>query len=55
MGKPIETVVDSRTGLKAPFISAADLIANKTASGRLQDLADVEAIRKAIEAGNKRS
>jgi hypothetical protein len=31
--------------LPARFISAADLITNKLASGRLQDLADVEAIR----------
>ena len=27
-----------------PFISVDDLIANKTASGRLQDLADIEAL-----------
>jgi len=31
--------------LPARYISAADLIINKLASGRLQDLADVEAIR----------
>ena len=31
--------------LPARYISAADLITNKLASGRLQDLADVEAIR----------
>jgi hypothetical protein len=29
-------------GLEVPVISVADLIANKRASGRLQDLADVE-------------
>jgi predicted nucleotidyltransferase len=31
--------------LPARYISAADLITNKLASGRLQDMADVEAIR----------
>jgi hypothetical protein len=29
-----------------PFISANDLVANKKASGRLQDLADVAAIEE---------
>jgi|SaaInlStandDraft_1057018.scaffolds.fasta_scaffold167192_1 predicted nucleotidyltransferase len=33
-------------GLSVPFISREDLIFNKKASGRLQDLADVEAIIK---------
>jgi hypothetical protein len=33
--------------LPARYISAEDLITNKLASGRLQDLADVEAIRNA--------
>jgi len=42
-------VVDAKTGLKAFFISSADLVAAKLAAGRPQDLADVEAIRKAIE------
>jgi hypothetical protein len=37
------------TGLKADFISAEDLIASKLASGRPQDLADADAIRKAAE------
>ncbi|HEY5959539.1 MAG TPA: nucleotidyltransferase [Polyangiaceae bacterium] len=32
-------------GQAIPLISAVDLIANKIASGRLQDLADVEALR----------
>jgi hypothetical protein len=42
----IETI-DAETGLKAPFISAADLIATKEAVGRAQDLADAEALRNA--------
>ena len=46
----VEAVIDPETGLKANFISSDDLIAAKLASGRLQDLADVEAIRKAAEA-----
>jgi hypothetical protein len=45
----IEDVIDPATGLKASFISAADLIASKLATGRPQDLADVDAIRKAAE------
>jgi len=46
--------VNDATGLTAPFISAADLMANKLEAGRdpdrLQDLADVQALRKAAEA-----
>ena len=45
----VETVIDTSTGLKANFISADDLIASKLASGRPQDLADADAIRKAAE------
>ncbi len=45
----VESVVDAATGLKANFISANDLIASKLASGRPQDLADADAIRKAGE------
>jgi hypothetical protein len=45
----IETTVDPDTGLKAFFISRDDLITAKLASGRPQDLADVDAIRKAAE------
>jgi hypothetical protein len=45
----VEGVIDAKTGLKACFISSADLVAAKLASGRPQDLADVDAIRKAIE------
>ena len=39
--------IDAGTGLQAAFISADDLIIAKLASGRGQDLADVEAVRKA--------
>lgn len=35
-------------GLSLPVISAPDLIANKKATGRLQDLADVEALEKLV-------
>ena len=45
----VETVIDAATGQKANFISADDLITAKLASGRPQDLADADAIRKAIE------
>ena len=45
----VEGVLDLATGLKAFFISKDDLIATKLASGRPQDLADVDAIRKAAE------
>jgi len=43
----VETVIDPESGLKASFISADDLIAAKLAAGRPQDIADVDAIRKA--------
>jgi hypothetical protein len=45
----VQVEVDPATGLKANFISAEDLIASKLASGRPQDLADADAIRKAAE------
>lgn len=45
----IEAVIDEQTGLQAFVISAEDFIANKLAAARLQDLADVEAVRKAAE------
>jgi hypothetical protein len=45
----VEDVIDAASGLKATFISRDDLIASKLASGRPQDLADVDAIRKATE------
>lgn len=43
----VETVIDPTSGLKANFISADDLIVAKLAAGRPQDIADVDAIRKA--------
>jgi hypothetical protein len=49
----VESVVDSETGLKAFFISRADLIASKLAAGRLRDLADVEEIREARASNEK--
>jgi uncharacterized nucleotidyltransferase DUF6036 len=45
--KRVEVLIDPATGLMASFISADDLIASKLASGRPQDLADADAIRKA--------
>ena len=48
-------MLDSATGLTALFISKDDLIAAKLASGRRQDLADVEAIEKAAESLGQRS
>jgi hypothetical protein len=46
----VEGVIDPKSGLKAYFISAPDLIASKLAAGRPQDLADAEAVRRAAEA-----
>jgi hypothetical protein len=45
----VEGVIDAASGVKANFISRGDLMAAKRASGRAQDLADVEAMRKAAE------
>lgn len=45
----VEDVIDPASGLKASFLSREDLIATKLASGRPQDLADVDAIRKAAK------
>ena len=43
-------IVDADTGLTAHFISRDDLIRAKLAAGRPQDLADVEALRRATDA-----
>jgi hypothetical protein len=48
----VEGAIDAETGLMAQFISGADLIAAKLAAGRPQDLADVDALRKAKGHGN---
>jgi hypothetical protein len=40
-------VIDEQRGINAQFISREDLIAAKLAAGRPQDLADVDALRKA--------
>jgi hypothetical protein len=46
----VEDVIDNTTGLKANLISRTDLITAKLAAARPQDLADVDAIRKAENA-----
>ncbi len=46
----VETVIDPHIGLRAFFISSDDLIVNKLAAGRPQDLADVAALRLAAKA-----
>lgn len=46
----IEDMIDATRGLKANFISRDDLMAAKLASGRPQDIADVDALRKARDA-----
>jgi len=43
----VEVLLDAETALSAYVISAEDLIAAKIASGREQDLADAQAIRRA--------
>src|SRR5450759_4926601 len=45
----VEGVIDTASGLRACFISGADLMAAKIAAGRPQDIADVAALRKAAE------
>ncbi|HXA13866.1 MAG TPA: nucleotidyltransferase [Opitutaceae bacterium] len=42
-GKRIEEPID---GVRVPFIDLASLLKNKAASGRLKDLADIEALTK---------
>ncbi len=43
----VEVSLDNESVLTANFISAEDLVAAKVASGREQDLADAQAIRRA--------
>jgi hypothetical protein len=45
----VESVIDPETGLTAFMMSREDLVTAKLAAGRPQDLADVDAIRKAQE------
>jgi len=45
----VDDVIDTTSRLKATFISRADLVTAKLASGRSQDRADVDALRKAQE------
>jgi len=45
----VETTLDLDSGLRAFFISRDDLIAAKLAAARPQDLADVDALRKAMK------
>jgi len=52
-GNRVEVLVDEKDGLYANFISAEELIAAKIASGREQDLADVQAIRRAQQHQSK--
>ena len=45
-GRRVEGVIDAKTGFKASFICRDDLIAAKLASGRPQDIADVDVLQK---------
>src|SRR6266700_1697945 len=47
--KRVAATIDPERGLSALFISSEDLVTAKLASGRPQDIADVVAIRKAVE------
>jgi hypothetical protein len=46
----VEIVIDAEAGLTAFMLSREDLLTAKLAAGRPQDLADVDALRKAEEA-----
>jgi hypothetical protein len=50
----IEIVIDADIGLSAFTMSREDLVTAKLAAGRPQDLADVDAIRKAQESQSPR-
>jgi len=43
----VEDVIDEKTGLKANSFPPWTSIASKEAAGRLQDVADVDAVKKA--------
>jgi hypothetical protein len=45
----VEDVFDEETDLRVNLISREDLLAGKRAAGRQQDLADIEAIKKAAK------
>jgi hypothetical protein len=45
----VEGVIDASSGLSVWFISSADLMAAKIASGTPQDIADADALRKAAK------
>jgi hypothetical protein len=49
----LEVPLDAESGLSANFISADDLIATKIASGREQDFADAQAIKRAQRQNRK--
>ena len=51
--RAVYDTINEATGLRIPVISAEDLIANKLAAGRLQDFADVAAVRQAAKQGAK--
>lgn len=51
----VMVTVDAVSKLKAPFISEKDLIAAKVAAGRPQDIADVDALRKAKTSVSRKS
>jgi hypothetical protein len=46
----VEIVIDAEAGLTSFMLSREDLVTAKLAAGRPQDLADVDALRKAEEA-----
>jgi hypothetical protein len=45
----VEGLIDQARGLSAWFISSPDLVVAKIAAGRPQDIADVDALRKAAK------
>jgi hypothetical protein len=49
----VELLIDAQKAVKANFISVKDLIAAKVASGRQQDIADIEAIKRAQQVKSK--